>query len=982
MKKIMNLSSMTEKIIIAIILVVSTLSLCADTVPTQGMVLWLDADTGIAVDSNGRVADWADRSHARNHASQQQIQNQPILKTQQLHNKPAVVFDGKNDYLQIPDLKIPRDTTIFIVSQDIEQRPGGSVYRPLILADNDPFQMITDGYGIGYKKGDNPGLIAVLSDNDYWDNFKLTKEPSEKFEILTFYKQQSDAYLYRNGFRRAHGILNRHTKGDDLPFHRGYLLGAWKGPNAPERAYKGGIAEVIVYERALPESEKFAVLQYLSKKYGIPVKEAPVIQGLAAWLKPQKTPGRCLLEDHSLSGAAFEQAGSQYRDIPWKENIVHGHPGFFLRPLDYIDVKLSENKDMQALFVAFLHPLEPDSLPQLKTICFTGDQLTEKTVLNQFRLEKRSPRHIRLYAHGSEPLAVTEILAYDQNLTQAQLDQTRRYLELRYLVRQDPRYVKNGTYIFSSGYADQPYITKLKDDSWLCVITTSPDIESSPDRHTVLTRSFDQGKTWTTAVPAIEDPFERRQPSWSTMFTTDFGRVYVFYNLAKENRKGMNFCYKYSDDMGHTWSQRYLMPIPELDIDRKFKRGIGSWSIDEPEIIDNALYISWTKFGGPDRRGEGFFFRSDNILYEKDAEKLQWKMYPKGGKGIHNDSLSPLQEEHNIVPLGGDDIYCVFRTLDGYAGHAYSRDGGKTWSMPVHATYTPGGKQRIKTPRACPRVFRCQNGKFLLWFHNHDGRDVPARNKDRDFVWLAGGILDDKGFIHWSQPELFLYGYDFQHDSGMSYPDLVEEEGKYWFTETQKVIARIHSVDPAFLQAMWDQYGNNILTTAGLVYKYDTAGSTTPSRIILPDLLQGGLSVDIVFTLESLAPGQVLMESGGITLETGEKNDICIRLDDGIHPVQSWSSDSGLIKPDSRHHVTFIVDGRADIISVLVDGVLCDGGEARKYGWKKFSPELRAVCQRAPVTIAPRLDGTVHSVRLYDRALLTSEAVGNYNALK
>jgi len=42
----------------------------------------------------------------------------------------------------------------------------------------------------------------------------------------------------------------------------------------------------------------------------------------------------------------------------------------------------------------------------------------------------------------------------------------------------------------------------------------------------------------------------------------------------------------------------------------------------------------------------------------------------------------------------------------------------------------------------------------------------------------------------------------------MSYPDFIEENGSYWVTETQKVVARVHSVDAELLNGLWNQ-GNN-----------------------------------------------------------------------------------------------------------------------------------------------------------------------------
>ena len=70
------------------------------------------------------------------------------------------------------------------------------------------------------------------------------------------------------------------------------------------------------------------------------------------------------------------------------------------------------------------------------------------------------------------------------------------------------------------------------------------------------------------------------------------------------------------------------------------------------------------------------------------------------------------------------------------------------------------------------------------------------------------------------------------------------------------------------------------------------------------------------------------------------------------------------------------MDGGPKIITCIVNGVLGDGGEERQFGWGRFSPTLRTPAGAATLQIAP----TVHALRLYRRALRTSEAVGNFRA--
>ncbi len=65
---------------------------------------------------------------------------------------------------------------------------------------------------------------------------------------------------------------------------------------------------------------------------------------------------------------------------------------------------------------------------------------------------------------------------------------------------------------------------------------------------------------------------------------------------------------------------------------------------------------------------------------------------------------------------------------------------------------------------------------------------------------------------------------------------------------------------------------------------------------------------------------------------------------------------------------------------MVVDGILNDGGAARQYGWGWFEPELGDLDGKDEATLATRLYGELRSVRIYNRPLRTSEAVGNFRA--
>ena len=563
----------------------------------------------------------------------------------------------------------------------------------------------------------------------------------------------------------------------------------------------------------------------------------------------------------------------------------------------------------------------------------------------------------------------------------------------------DTRNIVTGSRIPDEGYCDMPYIAITEDGNWLCTLTTGSGHEGQGGQHVVSTISSDQGKTWSPLVDI--EPADGPEASWAVPLVTPNGRVYAFYtyngaevyNLPDGRRMRADthgwYVMKYSDDNGQSWSkERHRVPLRVTACDRGNEFG-GKvqmfWGIDKPKVSDGRVYFAFTKLSRYFLvNSEGWLQCSDNILTEPAVEKIQWELRPEGEHGIRDPAFGSVQEEHNMLPLGGQRLYCVYRTTMGYPCHAYSEDGGRTWTKPEPMTYTPGGRQvKMKNPRACPKLWQCSNGKFLFWYHFHSGKSFQDRNP----AWIAGGVLKE-GKVYWSLPEILLY--DDDPKTRMSYPDLVEQDGNYWISETQKSIARVHSVDPTLVEGLWAQFDDGAVTesiTKGCVAAFTESEiakrGELPVRKPLTVEGESGFTVELWLTMARFTPGQVLLDTRtedglGWALSMGPDNTLKLSINDGQHRG-SWDSDTGLLTEGKPHHVAFVVDGGPNIITVVVDGVLCDGGSDRQYGWGRFDPLIGDVSGRGNVKTSPA-GATVHAIRLYDRYLRTSEVVQSFRA--
>lgn len=498
----------------------------------------------------------------------------------------------------------------------------------------------------------------------------------------------------------------------------------------------------------------------------------------------------------------------------------------------------------------------------------------------------------------------------------------------------DSRNIKNGYIIRTEGYSDQPYVIKTDDGNWLMVMTVSGLHEGASEQHIVTMRSYDKGQTWTDSVD-VASPDEP-ESSYAVLYKAKYGRVYCFYNFNADNIRwviggshpsmyyaGMcprvdtlgHFVFKYSDDNGLTWSEKwYDIPQRDFEVDRLNPYG-GKikffWNVGKPLEIEGRVLVPLYKireFGDYFMTySEGVLLECDNINTEKDPEKLNWKTLPDGDIGIrapHKDSR--ISEEHSFVRLSDGTVFCTFRTTTGHPYCSYSHDDCHTFSDPEPLTYENG--RLVKHPRAANFIWKCENGKYLYWYHNNGGRGMPDRNP----VFLCGAkeILTDEGMkLAFGQPKPVLY--DENYEVRMSYPDMLEDGGEYYLTETQKKIARVHKVDKALIESLWDEPSNPDIWKTN----------------VTADMLEDSVS----FEFETGSDIGVIFKAGGFEIERKAYGDIVVHI---IDTREYYLVNDDILLEDMKNHTVRIVfDMGIRAVYFVTDGIFCDGGDKRVYGF-------------------------------------------------
>ena len=593
------------------------------------------------------------------------------------------------------------------------------------------------------------------------------------------------------------------------------------------------------------------------------------------------------------------------------------------------------------------------------------------------------------------------------------------YSEMRIHDGSDWRRLDRGSVIPSSGYCDQPYIVRADDGAWLCCLTTGPGEEGARGQHVATMRSFDRGRTW--SEPVSVEPGELRENSYAVLLKGGRGRIFIFYNfngddlreVRRHDGKGAfsrvdslgHFVFKTSDDGGKSWSaERFDIPVRAFRCDRENAYGGGVrffWNVGRAFVADGAAYVPLIKVG---RMGRGFFeqsegalLRSPDLLRVENPGDATWETLPDGDRGLLPPAGGgPISEEQSYSVLSDGSFYATWRTIAGYPAEAYSRDAGRTWSATGWRSYADG--RPMKHPRAAAFAWRRANGRYLCWFHNHGG-PLQMRHKDnvdgfayrgRNPVWCCvGAERETPGGLRiaWSQPEILLY--DVDPEARISYPDLVEEDGRVFVTETQKTVARLHEIPAAFLQTMDEaldlELGAASAPGPALRFLRDIPclleGGAGPAEVAPPKIEGAGLALEVTLDPARLAPGAPLLGNAG-----GEGGGFSLRLGPGADRAEilfrqggrefRWESDPFPVK-DGPFTLVANLDAQARIASFLMDGRFCDGGADREFGWGRFDgpmPDWNG---------APRLrvGEAVLAFRIHGRPLLSAEAVAGARLL-
>lgn len=205
--------------------------------------VWLKADAIPGLADGAAIASWPDSSGNGNDAVQATGANQPLYKTSIVNSKPVVRFDGTNDELLAP-MPVGATKTFFFV---VKKRGAiGAVSQA--------------AYGVG-------GFEQLLTNTAfsaagwvYWETGADIGGDPTNWGVVTFkHESVSSVKIYLNATLAITADPN-----NGVATAAAFGLGS-NGVAAGFGDYD--IAEVLMYDSALSDSERLDVYDYLNEKY-------------------------------------------------------------------------------------------------------------------------------------------------------------------------------------------------------------------------------------------------------------------------------------------------------------------------------------------------------------------------------------------------------------------------------------------------------------------------------------------------------------------------------------------------------------------------------------------------------------------------------------------------------------------------------------------------------------------------------------------
>jgi predicted neuraminidase len=294
-------------------------------------------------------------------------------------------------------------------------------------------------------------------------------------------------------------------------------------------------------------------------------------------------------------------------------------------------------------------------------------------------------------------------------------------------------------------------LRKLPDGSWAMIMLGGGDSEPRPENQVWITRSTDEGETWSEIKP-LDLGIKRENPN-TAMVPSELmilgDRCTMIVSTHDGKFANWKTWFTHSTDNCETWGP--LEPAPGPLKDRTFIRN---------HIVtrDGRIMLPFQHYvGSPSCRDP-----RNGVIVSEDNGK-SWTVH--GWIRQSNDYDYKCWAEPNIVELADGTITMLTRATSGWLHRAESKDGGRTWPEMSENTDVPNPSAKITLySLGGNAVAMLHNPNFRhrsplsLWISFDGTKSWPyqrvliseSADKNGSLNYPDGFISDDKQFIHFA----------------------------------------------------------------------------------------------------------------------------------------------------------------------------------------------------------------------------------------
>ena len=236
---------------------------------TQDITLWLrgDAETftqagGNAINSDGaQIGEWRDALGNNRAASQLNPADRPILRTEEngINGMPAVEFNGVNTALIATEIPSSVDFSVLSVAKSANSAWNEHGWIASARGDN--------GFIIHpWKNSSLLNVTAISNQGQYYSSPQEWIVDAADVQLYgLIYNYHPQAQLLQ---KVINGTLNKYPSNDHVERVDGALLNVNYGWDFEDRFGEGLIAEHVIFNRRIYDSQRIIISNYLGAKYG------------------------------------------------------------------------------------------------------------------------------------------------------------------------------------------------------------------------------------------------------------------------------------------------------------------------------------------------------------------------------------------------------------------------------------------------------------------------------------------------------------------------------------------------------------------------------------------------------------------------------------------------------------------------------------------------------------------------------------------